>query len=164
MRPAILWGNPFRKVPPDILSEISFLASVPIFDTLSQRQLLKIHKLIHIRHFEEGEIVFRQNDPGVGMYVIRDGLVDVYNEFDDLTRKHILSMKPGDFFGEIALLNDSTRSATVVSAKKSILFGLFRPDLMSVLDSDPKLGNKIIYRIAQIVAERLRLTSLESDS
>jgi len=157
-----MWGNPFRKVPADVKSELKFLSSVPIFDTLSQRQLQNIRNLIHIRNFDENEIVFRQDDPGVGLYIVRDGQVDVYTEYPDLTRLKIASMNKGDFFGEISLLNDSARSATVIAAKKSILFGLFRPDLMSLMDNDPKLGLRLIYRIAQIIAERLRLTSQNS--
>ena len=163
MKSSFLWGNPFRKEPSDLVSDLKFLSSVPVFDTLSRHQLRKIHNLIHIREFEEGEIVFRQDDPGVGMYIVREGLVDVYTEYSDMTKRKIASMKSGDFFGEIALLNDSKRSATITAARKSRLFCLFRPDLLSVMDSDPKLGMRLIYRLSQIVAERLRLSSLESD-
>ena len=160
MKSSVLWVNPLKKVPLDIKIELKFLSSVPIFDSLSQRQLEKIHKLIHIREFDEGDIVFRQGDPGVGMYIVRDGQVDVYNEYSDFTRRKITVLTPGDFFGEISLLNDSCRSATVVASQKTILLGLFRPDLLSVMDSDPKLGLRFIYRLSQIVAERLRLTTL----
>jgi len=160
MKSSALWVNPLKKVPLDIKIELKFLSSVPIFDSLSHRQLEKIHKLIHIREFDEGDIIFRQGDPGVGMYIVRNGQVDVYNEYSDFTRRKITVLKPGDFFGEISLLNDSCRSATVVAPQKTILLGLFRPDLLSVMDSDPKLGLRFIYRLSQIVAERLRLATL----
>ncbi len=162
MKQKALWGNPFRKDSSNLEQELRFLSSVPIFDSLSSRQLRKINKLIHIRTFEDGEIVFRQGDPGVGMYIVREGTVDVYNEFPDLTRSRITTLKSGDFFGEISLLNDSSRSATVVSVHDSVLLGLFRPDLFGVMDSDPRLGLSIIYRISQIVAERLRLSTIET--
>jgi len=162
MKQKVLWGNPFKRGSSELKVELRFLSSVPIFDSLSSRQLRKIHKLIHIRTFDEGEIVFRQGDPGVGMYIVRDGQVDVYNEYSDMTRSRIAVLKTGDFFGEISLLNDSNRSATVVSVKSSTLLGLFRPDLFGVMDSDPKLGLSIIYRISQIVAERLRLSTMET--
>jgi len=151
-----LWGNPFTLISSDVSAERKFLSSVPIFDTLSRRQLIKINKILHLRTFEDGEIVFRQGDPGVGMYIVRSGIIDVYNENDDMTRQKIFTLRPGDFFGEIALLNDSLRSATTFTSQKALLYGLFRPDLMSLMDADPKLGLKIIYRLSQIVAERLR--------
>jgi len=162
MKHSAFWGNPFKKPVADIESEIKFLSSVAIFDTLSTRQLEKIHELIHVRRYEEGEIIFRQGDPGVGMYIVSEGHVDVYNEYNDMTRRKIAEIHRGDFFGEISLLNDSPRSATTVALTKTTLFGLFRPDLLGLIDSDTKLGFRFIYRLSQIVAERLRLTSLET--
>lgn len=162
MNTSSLWISPFKKIPSDIKSDLTFLSSVPIFDSLSQRQLFRIHKLIHIRNYESGEVVFRQGDPGVGMYIVRSGQIEVYSEHADMTREKIAVMNPGDFFGDISLLNDSARSATAVASRKSTLFGFFRPDLLSLMDSDPKLGMRFIYRLAQIVAERLRLSSVEN--
>ncbi len=162
MNAKFLWGNPFSLISSDENTELKFLSSVPIFDTLSSKQLQKINKLLHLRTYEEGEIVFRVGDPGVGMYIVRSGFADIFSENDDMTKQKITSVKSGDFFGEIALLNDSSRSATVVATQKSFLYGLFRPDLLGLMDSDPKLGIKIIYRLSQIVAEKLRLTTSDS--
>ncbi len=153
----LLWGNPFKKRRPDFKSDIDFLSTVPIFDTLSRRQKLKLFPLIHIRTYKEGEIVFRQDDPGVGLYIIRDGQVDVYHEKVNMIRRKIITLNKGDFFGDISLLNESPRSATVVANQNSILFGFFKPDLLVLMDSDPKLGSRLVYRLAQIIAERLRL-------
>ena len=157
MKMDILWGNPFKRSATDPETEIDFLSAVTIFDDLSSRQLSKLHRIIHVRRFEESEIVFRQGDPGVGMYLVREGQIVIYTEHPDMTRHKITDMKKGDFFGEIALLNDSPRSATAIASRKSTLLGLFRPDLLSLMESDPKLGLRFIYRLSQIVAERLRL-------
>ena len=153
------WGNPFRKKNSDIDSDIDFLSSVPIFDTLTYRQKTKLLSIIHVRHYKQDDIVFRQDDPGVGLYIVREGGVDIYNEYSDLTRKKIASLVKGDFFGDISLLNESPRSATVVSSQNTALFGLFKPDLLNIMDSDPKLGLRFIYRLSQIIAERLRLVN-----
>ena len=158
-----LWVNPFKKKSTDIEGEISFLSSVPVFDSLSTRQHRTLYSIMHTRNFNEGEIVCRKGDPGVGLYIIRDGNVDVYNEFPDLTRLRIASLESGDFFGEISLLNDSPRSATVVAVRPTVLLGLFRHDLLEIMDSDPTLGVKLVYRLSQIVAERLRLVNVPTD-
>jgi CRP/FNR family transcriptional regulator, cyclic AMP receptor protein len=152
-----LWGNPFKKFISDPESDITFLSTVPVFESLSKRQVVKIHSLMHVRTFDSDEIIFRKGDPGVGLYVIRDGAVDVYSEFSDLTRYKVASLESGDFFGEISLLNDSPRSATVVAVKSSILLGFFRHDLLELMNSDPSLGVKLVYNLAKIVAERLRI-------
>jgi CRP/FNR family transcriptional regulator, cyclic AMP receptor protein len=159
MNQQVLWGNPFSGSSSTDEDIQSFLAAVPIFDTLSGRQLKKIASLIHVRHFNTEEIVFRQGDPGVGMFILMSGEVIVYNEHRDLTCTKIAVLKRGDFFGDIALLNDSPRSATVVSSQESLLLGLFRPEILSLMDYDPKLGVRFIYRLSQIVAERLRLST-----
>jgi CRP/FNR family transcriptional regulator, cyclic AMP receptor protein len=151
------WGNPFKKTTTDLEGELAFLGSVPVFDSLSKRQIRKIHSIVHIRTFEKGEIVFRKGDPGVGLYIVRSGSVENYNEFPDLTRVKITDLAAGNFFGEISLLNDSPRSATAVSSCSTVLHGFFRHDLLELMDSDPVLGVKLVYRLAQIVAERLRL-------
>ncbi len=154
-----LWGNPFGKSRSDPKSDVDFLGVVPIFNTLTRRQKTKIYSIIHIRHYKQGEIVFRQGDPGVGLYIVRDGQVEVYNEYSDMTRNKIATLKKGDFFGDISLLNESPRSATVIATQKTILFGLFKPDLLNIMDSDPKLGMRFVYGLAQIVAERLRIVN-----
>jgi len=163
MKISSLWSNPFKDSCKKDISDFDFLKKIPIFLSLSNKQIEKILSIIHIRNYKDSEIVFRIDDPGVGLFIVRNGSVDIFNEYPDMTRKKIISLSSGDFFGEIALLNDSPRSATVVSSGNSVLFGLFRPDLLSLIDSDPKLGNKLFFNLAQILAERLRLTTL-SDS
>jgi len=157
-----LWINPFSKSRQSVDSDHSFLSTVDVFESLNDRQIKKIMTMLHIRHYESGELIFRQGDPGVGMYIIRSGCVDVYHEYVDLTRKKIAVLSEGDFFGEMSLLNDAPRSATSVSTHESTLFGLFKPDLLEIMDEDPSLGLKFIYRVAQIIAERLRITTLEA--
>jgi CRP/FNR family transcriptional regulator, cyclic AMP receptor protein len=159
MKLKALWENPFKVIDTGSKAELAFLSSIPLFDTLTTRQKGILLKIVHIRTFKDGEIVFRQGDPGVGLYVVREGQFEVYHEHPDLTRRKIATIEQGDFFGEISLLNDSPRSATVVSSQESTLYGLFRPDLLEIMGSDPKMGLAVIYRIAQIIAERLRLVS-----
>ena len=157
MNSNFLLGNPFKKKSPDIEADIDFLSTVTIFDTLTRRQKHRLYSSIHVRQYKEGEIVFRQDDPGVGLYIVRDGQVDVYNEYSDMTRKKIAELSKGEVFGEIALLNDCPRSATVVASRETVLFAFFRTDFLNLMDSDPKLGVRLIYRLAKIMAERLRI-------
>ncbi|MFC1608380.1 cyclic nucleotide-binding domain-containing protein, partial [Candidatus Latescibacterota bacterium] len=147
----------FKRDNAGIDNEIDFLATVPIFESLSNRQKVKLFSIMYTRKYENGEVVFRQGDPGVGLYVLKKGVVDVFSEYQDNTCCKITSLSPGEFFGETSLLNESPRSATVIASSESTLLGLFKPELLSLMDSDPKLGLRLIYRLAQVVAERLRL-------
>lgn len=157
MRIQALWKNPFQFGSRNNLDEVSFLSCVPFFDLLSKRQKVNVYSLLHHRSFSDGEIVFRKGDPGIGMYIIREGGVSIFNEFPNLTRVNIADLITGDFFGEISLLNDSPRSATVVSTGDTVLLGLFRHDLLTLMESDPSLSVKLVYRLSQIVAARLRI-------
>ena len=156
-----LWGNPFKKNKSTIEDDIEFLSSVPIFDSISRRQKIKLHSIMYIRNYAKGEVVFRQNDPGVGMYIVKEGEVEVFRENTEaMTSCKISVLIKGDFFGEISLLNESPRSATIIASQQSILMGLFKPELMSLIDSNPLLGFGLIYRLSQVVAERLRIANL----
>lgn len=115
---------------------------------------------MYIRNYSKGEVVFRQDDPGVGMYVVKEGEFEVFRENTEaMTRCKISVLTIGDFFGETSLLNESPRSATIIASQESILWGLFKPELMSLMDSDPQLGLRLVYRLSQVVTERLRIAN-----
>jgi len=151
----------FTNLSSDVEEDIDFLGTVPIFDSLSKRQKIKLHAIIHVRNYEKGECVFRQGDPGVGLYIVKKGLVEVFHETEELSCCKISVLKKGDFFGEIALLNESVRTATVVAYEKTTLLGLFKPDLLNLMDADPRLGLGLVYCLAQVVADRLRLINTD---
>lgn len=157
-----LWGNPFHRGSSSGVP-LSFLSSVPLFENLSKRQLEKISGILHVRGFDTEELVFRQGDPGVGMYIVHSGALRVCREFEDATYREIAVMHPSDFFGEIALLNNSPRSATIIATEPSTLLGLFRDDLMELMDGDPRLGLSVINAVARVIAERLRLATSGSE-
>ncbi len=160
MEKHFLWGNPFKKNTSTIEDEIEILSSVPIFDSLSRRQKIKLQSIMYVRNYAKGKVVFRQDDPGVGMYIVKEGEVEVFTEnTENLTCYKISILNKGDFFGETSLLNESPRSATIIASQQSILLGLFKPELFSLIDSDPLLGYRLIYRLSQVVAERLRIAN-----
>ena len=155
----VLWGNPFLRNNHGIETDIEFISSVPLFSGINNKGLSKIYPLFYVRNYKKDEIIFRQADPGVGLYIIREGQVAVYKECEDLIKKEITVLNQGDFFGEISLLNESFRSGTIVSSCNTTLLGLFKPELMSLMDSDARLGQSLLFNIAQVLAERLRLSS-----
>ena len=71
------------------------------------------------------------------------------------------SLKSGDFFGELALLDEEPRSASAVSTQPSTLIGFFRTDLLTLMKRSPELGNKILLNLSRVLGERLRRTNQE---
>ena len=142
------------KIKPASIEEM--LSKIPVFDKLEAKELRQIAGIVHRRQYAKGEYVFYQGDPGLGMYVVEKGSVGIVVEGNDGLKKEIIAMQDGDFFGEIALLDESPRSASVIVKEDSQLIGFFRPDLFEVIEKTPKTGLKIIMKLAEMIGERLR--------
>lgn len=147
------------KIKPASVEEM--LSKIPVFEKLEPKELRQIASIVHRRQYVKDEFVFYQGDPGLGMYVVEKGTVGIVVVGDDGTQKEITSMTNGDFFGEIALLDESPRSASVVVKEDSALIGFFRPDLFEIIEKTPKTGLKIVVKLAEMIGERLRNMNTE---
>jgi CRP/FNR family cyclic AMP-dependent transcriptional regulator len=119
-----------------------------------------------IRKYRSGEDIFKQNEAGVGMYIIVKGRVDISVLDDNLTERDrekeiiVTTLEAGDFFGELSLVEEiSTRSATARASEDSILIGFFKSDLLEILDRSPEAGIKIVFRLAEVLGRRLKETT-----
>lgn len=149
------WSNLFKD--PTTKSEIEeVLQSMPPFKFLGEKSLNHLLKLIHYRVYAPGEIIFFQGDPGIGLYIIVNGEVLISEEMEDGERFDLAHLERGDFFGELALLDEEKRSASAVALKESQLAVIFKPDLDEFVETYPKEGVKILRGISQIIATRLR--------
>ncbi len=153
------WSNVLRKKSEAGKSLSDMLKSIPIFSGLSKSELKKVEQIVHLRNYRKQEVVFRQNEPGVGMYAIRSGKVDIVYDLEKHSARPLAHFETGDFFGEMALLDEAPRSASAVAGEPSELIGLFRPDLLDLIDRNPRLGVKIILPLSKLLGERLRLTN-----
>jgi CRP-like cAMP-binding protein len=148
------WGNIFRQT--DEASVFTLLRDIPLFDGLSSGELSKVKTILHRREYEPDEVLFHQGNPGVGMYIIQEGTIAI---IDETTGGTLAELSDGDFFGELALLNETPRSATAVAQTESVLYGLFRPDLLGLVERDPSLGVQILLRMSRVISERLVQTN-----
>ena len=154
------WKNVFKlKRKPTSVEEM--LAKIPVFENLKAKELRQVSGIVHRRQYVSGEYVFYQNDPGLGMYVIEQGEVAVVLVAADGTKKELAVLKDGDFFGELSLLDESPRSASVIAQSDANLIGFFRPDLFEIMEKAPGTGLKIVLKVAEMIGERLRNTNQE---
>ena len=119
---------------------------------MNRRERVAIERIMYRREYQAGDIIFRQGEPGVGMYIVERGTVSIVFE---PTRHALAELHEGDFFGEIALLNETPRSATARAQTACTLWGLFQPELLGLLDRNPRLGVKLLLPLAQIAGQRL---------
>ncbi|MBI4418898.1 MAG: cyclic nucleotide-binding domain-containing protein [Ignavibacteriales bacterium] len=156
-----IWKNIFsgRSIRKGSTHEL--LSRVPAFAHLSFRELKEVATIVHKREYRVGEPVFYQGDPGLGMYIIQEGSVSIVISEPNGEQKELAVLNEGDFFGELALLDESPRSAAALCKTDCLLIGFFRPDLMELIERKPVLGIKVVMKLAEIVGERLRKTDKE---
>ena len=156
-----LWKNLFsqRVIREGTTEEV--LSKVPAFANLAPRDLKEVAAIVHKREYRAGEPVFYQGDPGLGMYIVEDGEVAIAILGKDGNEQELAVLGEGDFFGELALIDESPRSANAICKTDCTLIGFFRPDLFELIDKKNTLGIKIVMKLAEIVALRLRQTDKE---
>jgi CRP/FNR family cyclic AMP-dependent transcriptional regulator len=157
----LIWGNIFKNKSDQNQNIRQFLKNIPLFAQLRKRELRDIEHLIHCRQYKSSEVIFWQNEPGVGMYIVQSGEVGIFQDYDTPEQKELARLSQGDFFGEMALLEDDNRSATAVALSESHLLGVFHPDLFDLFERKPELGVKVLVTLATMLAQRLRKTNLE---
>ncbi|OZC01603.1 cyclic nucleotide-binding domain-containing protein [Rubricoccus marinus] len=133
-------------------TETDVLQNIPLFEELSSRELDAIRRLLHRREYVAGESIFVQGEPGLGMYIIERGAVSIQSE---PSGRELVELTDGDFFGEIALLNEVIRTATARAKTDCTLLSLFQPDLLGLLDRNSRLGVKVLLALARLVGLRL---------
>src|SRR5215469_4045380 len=119
------------------------LGEVPLFEGLSKRHLRRIAKLARIRRFVDGSAMVRVGEPGRTFYVLLDGSAKV-------TRpgRRAVRLGPGAFFGEMALIDDSPRSADVVAEGEVLALTLDRPGFTKLLRAAPALSQALLRTLA----------------
>jgi CRP/FNR family cyclic AMP-dependent transcriptional regulator len=152
-----IWGSIFRLNRQEE-SLANILRAIPLFADLTQKELRVLEEAVHRRTYRAGETVFVETEPGAGMYVIRSGQVRIVMNKNE-TPLVLAELEPGDFFGEMALLGDMTRSATAIARDRCELIGFFHPDLLEIISLHPQIGAKISLGLARTLAERLRYTN-----
>ncbi len=149
------WSN-FFNTPGEKAGLQDSLRSIPIFKDLNSREISYIIDLIHNRNYLAGEYIFYQGDPGIGLYIIREGEVIIQRNIDSDELISLAHFGKGDFFGELALVDGEKRSASAIAKVNASLAVIFKPDLDEFIEKFPRKGIKILQNISEIIAERLR--------
>ena len=149
------WGNVYDVVPEkrDDIGEV--IRGVQLFETLDELELRKLTPLLHHRDYFPRDVIVKQGAPGAGLYILAGGEAEVVLESDSGDNLVLATLGPGRIFGEMSLLDGEPRAASVVSTARSHVLGFFKADLMDLAAHSPSLGFKIVYRLGQLMQERL---------
>jgi CRP-like cAMP-binding protein len=134
------------------MDELELLRSVPIFSELTEADFQSLAKVANRRRYPKDSVVFFENEQGDFFFMILDGRIKVTILGDD-GREVILSLLgAGDFFGEMALLDNEPRSATAIAVEDSELLSLHRNDFQNVLSDN----RSITVGLIKVLTARLR--------
>jgi CRP-like cAMP-binding protein len=126
------------------------LRSVSIFAELDPQSASEIERLAQVKEYDAGAVIASQEETGDALYVLVNGRVKVVL-YGDSGREIILSVfkSPGDFFGEMSLLDDEPRSATLVAADPSRLLVLSRADFRAHIQRHPRTALRVLTEMSR---------------
>ena len=136
------------------------MRNVPIFAELEERELEKIAKLGVRQKYKKGNVVVIEQESGAALFIIVSGKVKIVR-MDEDGREVILSIfGPGEFFGEMSLLDGMARSASVIATEKSELLMIHRRDFLELLHEFPSVAISLLAELAM----RLRKADMQIKS
>ena len=134
------------------MSATDVLRRVPLFNDLGDADLARFAEVAREREYPKNSVILFEDDPGDALYIVSTGQVKVVLIGED-GREVILSvLSDGDFFGEMALIDDEPRSAHVIAMQDSQLLVLRRDDFQAQLEAHPKIALKLL----RVLVSRLR--------
>jgi CRP-like cAMP-binding protein len=131
-------------------SERGLLGGVSIFAEMDAGSVAALERLTEAREYSEGSVIVSQEEPGDSLFVLLRGRVKVVL-YGESGREVILAVfrKVGDFFGEMSLIDDEPRSATVIAAERSRLLVLSRGEFRSHLASHPSTALRVLTELSR---------------
>ena len=134
------------------MDDQELLRTVPIFSELTDADIASLARLSARRRFPKDTVVFFENEEGDSFFMILEGRIKVTILGDDGREVILTMLGPGDFFGEMALLDNEPRSATAIAVEETELLSLNRADFQSVLTDNRSISTALI----KVLSARLR--------
>ena len=134
------------------MEPMAALESIDLFRNLGSDELQALHFIAQERHFAAGCEIFHEDDPGDGVYFVKDGLVEISSLVSAGPRRVLSQLGPGEIFGEMAMIEHRPRSATATAVKDTDVYFLPRGEMLSFVQRSPALA----FGLLQHISHRLR--------
>jgi CRP/FNR family transcriptional regulator, cyclic AMP receptor protein len=136
------------SLPPSQLAAQA-LKQVPFFANLNQTETASLAEKLVVRRFHTDQIIFHLDDPGGLLYIITAGKVKISQSTAEGQEATLAILGTGDFFGELALLDDSPRSATAEAIEPTDTLTLHREAFMNFIDNNPGFAHHVLKTMAR---------------
>ena len=120
------------------------LKASKLFHALGGAELEGLEKTVEVRRAAAGSVLFTEGDPGDGLYVVESGIIEISAMIGAQERRPLGRILAGDFFGEMAVLDDEPRSASAVAATDAVVWFIPRHQILAALDNSPKLAVNLV--------------------
>ena len=141
--------------------KIKLLKAMRLLSQIPERQLAGLAEFLRIKELDAGAVVFQEGSTGMSLYFVSSGRVRISKNGSDGSSTDLAMLGPGDFFGEMALIEQATRSASAVALGPCVLFELFHGDLTRWVKSNPQQAVQFFAELVHLQSNRLRRTSNE---
>ncbi len=141
---------------PEFNRKRKFLQRVSLFNGISRREFGHLFQALVVRTYEPGEILFHEGDVGRALYILESGTVELSRSTRTGDTTRIALLQPGDYFGEMSLLDECPRSATAAAAEIVKVHLLYKTELEKLVKQVPHVGAAIMMHLGTLLAARLR--------
>lgn len=135
-----------------MVNKADFLAKVSIFSLMSKEDLDRLAELARHHVFHEGEVIITEGDPDKRLFVLLSGQVKVIKNLGGKDQRRVRTLGPYSYFGEMSLIDDLVRSATVVATKDTEVLSLNQWNLRQEIEKYPALA----FELLQMLSRRIR--------
>jgi len=140
---------------------LAFLRDVRLFESFDELDLAALAVHMRERPLRRNQILFREGDAGDEIFIVRRGTMLISKAVTGKVEQVLVRVEPGDFFGEMSLLDGSPRSATVQAESEAELLVLGRDGLQALTETNPRGAAAFFQAMVQVFIERLRRSTLQ---
>lgn len=138
--------------------DVSLLKKVKLFEGLNSAQLAKVAAIGEERKVGAGETLFKEGEQGTEMYIIESGRVRISKNVPGIGEEALAILEPGAYFGEMALIDDSPRSADAIIHAPVLLQVISKEGLDELMFIDKEIAYILLWTFVRTLSERLRET------
>ncbi len=146
-------------LPADVKARAELLDATRWANDFAWAEIESLAAHLRVEGRRKGEVVCKEGDAQPSLFVIAKGSVSILKQDAGEQSKLIAKLGPGQTIGEMALLDGQPRSATVAAAEDLVLLVLHRTELDRLVEEKPRLGVKLLWKLARLLSQRLRQTS-----
>ena len=149
------------------MMDAAFFRKIYLFQDLEEDEINQVLSRTAPREFPAGAMIIQEGDPGDSLFIMASGEVEITKQLtlvldEDTPKERVmirLKAENGVYFGEMALLENETRSATVTALTDCSLLELHQKDFLDLIWHNPVMGVKLLLRLAQVLSRHLRKTN-----